>query len=73
MAIFKILKGAKSRIGTETTPFHEGYAYFTPEDGGLYIDSTDSGSQKRIRVTGPTDNILELTQEEYEELEKMLK
>ena len=53
LALFKILKGESSRISTEITPFHEGYAYFTPDDGGLYIDSSDNGVNKRIRVTSP--------------------
>lgn len=53
MSLFKILKGDSSRIGTSTTPFHEGYAYFTPDDGGLYIDSVVNDEQKRVRVTSP--------------------
>ena len=56
MAIFKILKGASSRIGFEQTPFTEGYAYFTPDDGGFYIDSEVDGTQKRIRVNPPGGN-----------------
>ena len=54
MALFKILKGDSSRISTDVTPFHDGYAYFTPDDGGLYIDSEDGGQQKRIRVSSPS-------------------
>lgn len=50
MAIFKILKGASSRIDLDTTPFTEGYAYFTPDDGGFYIDAEVNGEQKRIRI-----------------------
>lgn len=50
MALFKILKGDSSRIDTNTTPFHDGYAYFTPDDGGFYIDSEDNGTQRRIRI-----------------------
>lgn len=50
MALFKILKGDSSRIDLSTTPFHDGYAYFTPDDGGFYIDSEDNGEQKRIRI-----------------------
>ena len=46
MALFKILKGDSSRISTSVTPFHEGYAYFTPDDGGLYIDANG----ERIRI-----------------------
>ena len=46
MALFKILKGDSSRISTDVTPFHDGYAYFTPADGGVYSDSEDTGVQK---------------------------
>ena len=50
MALFKILKGDSSRLSTDVTPFHDGYAYFTPDDGGFYIDSEDNGEQKRHRI-----------------------
>lgn len=50
MALFKILRGDSSRIDLETTPFHDGYAYFTPDDGGFYIDAEVNGEQKRIQV-----------------------
>lgn len=50
MSLFKILKGDSSRIDTSVTPFHDGYAYFTPDDGGFYIDSEYNGVQSRIRV-----------------------
>ena len=50
MSLFKILKGDSSRISTDITPFHDGYAYFTPDDGGFYIDSADNGEQKRTRI-----------------------
>lgn len=50
MALFKVLKGDSSRISTDVTPFHDGYAYFTPDDGGFYIDSEDNGEQKRHRI-----------------------
>jgi len=53
MAIFKILKGASSRIDMAVTPFTEGYAYFTPDDGGFYIDAEVDGQQKRIRINPP--------------------
>ena len=33
MALFKILKGDSSRISTDVTPFHDGWAYFTPDAG----------------------------------------
>lgn len=39
MALFKILKGGKDRINTTTTPLHDGYAYYTEDEGGFYIDT----------------------------------
>lgn len=50
MSLFKILKGDSARVGVDVTPFHDGYAYFTPDDGGFYIDSEDDGVQRRIRI-----------------------
>lgn len=46
MSLFKILRGDSSRISTTSTPFHDGYAYFTPDDGGFYIDANN----ERIRI-----------------------
>ena len=54
MSIFKILEGPSSRIDLETTPFHQGWAYFTPDNGGLYIDTEVDGEQQRIRVKAPS-------------------
>lgn len=54
MALFKMLRGDKANIGTAKTPFHDGYAYFTPEDGGFYIDAEVADAQKRIRVNPPS-------------------
>lgn len=48
--LFKILKGDSSRISTEKTPFNEGYAYFTPDDAGFYIDTVVNSTQKRMRI-----------------------
>lgn len=56
MAIFKILKGASSRIDTTSTPFNEGYAYFTPDDGGFYIDAVVNSTNKRIRINEAINN-----------------
>lgn len=50
MIPFKILRGDSSRISTSVTPFHEGYAYFTPDDGKFYIDSVVDGANKRICI-----------------------
>lgn len=53
MSLFKILKGDSSRIDLETTPFHEGWCYFTPDDGGFYIDTIVGSTNKRIRINPP--------------------
>lgn len=50
MALFKILKGNSARISTDVTPFHDGYAYFTTDDGGFYIDAEADGIQKRYKI-----------------------
>ncbi len=52
MGLFKILRGDSSRISTTVTPFHDGYAYFTPDDGKLYIDAQVGNEQRRICVSG---------------------
>lgn len=54
MALFKILRGDSTRISTDITPFHDGYAYLTPDDGGFYIDAEQNGEQKRIRINPPS-------------------
>lgn len=45
MALFKIFKGLSSNLGADseakTVATHEGYAYFTPDDGKFYIDITN--------------------------------
>lgn len=62
MAIFKILKGSSSRISTTVTPFTEGYAYFTPDTNGFYIDATtDGGVQTRFHVNSTNVTALSLT------------
>ncbi len=50
MSLFKILKGDSSRISLKATPFHDGWCYFTSDNGGFYIDSEDNGVQKRTRI-----------------------
>lgn len=52
--LFRILKGDSSRISTDITPFHDGWAYFTPDDGGFYIDTKgEDGEESRVRVATP--------------------
>lgn len=55
MSLFKPLKGDSSRISLDITPFHDGWAYFTPDNGGFYIDCEVNGEQKRIRVKSPSE------------------
>lgn len=57
MSLFKVLRGDSTRIDTETTPFHDGYAYFTPDDAGFYIDAEVAGAQKRVRINQPTRTV----------------
>lgn len=47
MALFKILQGESSRISRDVTPFHNGWCYYTSDDGKFYIDSEDDGVQNR--------------------------
>ena len=53
MSLFKPLKGDSSRISLDVTPFHDGWAYFTPDNGGFYIDCEVDGEQRRVRVKSP--------------------
>lgn len=55
MALFKIFKGAQDDLPQTK---HEGYAYFTTDEGNLYIDATDT---KRVQVNakGATGLIVE--------------
>ena len=57
MSLFKILRGASSRISKNITPFHDGYAYFTPDDGGFYIDALVGEEEKRILVNPKSEAI----------------
>lgn len=51
MSLFKVLKGDSSRISLDVTPFHDGWCYYTNDDGGFYIDSLDeNGAEKRTRI-----------------------
>ena len=47
MALFKIFKGAKTDLGKSTNgtnKTHEGYLYFTSDEGKFYIDVADSNT-----------------------------
>lgn len=47
MALFKILQGTVNNLnatnddGSAKVPYHEGYCYFTTDEGKLYIDAVD--------------------------------
>ncbi len=43
MSLFKIMKGSKNRLDNQE--LHEGYAWYTTEDGGFYIDASDVDAQ----------------------------
>lgn len=57
MMLFKILKGDSSRISMDKTAFHEGYAYFTPDDAGFYIDAKVGNNNKRLRLNERASSI----------------
>lgn len=48
--LFKILKGPSSRISTDVTPFHEGYAYVTEDGGDFYVDLVMNGVETRVQI-----------------------
>lgn len=55
--LFKILKGDSSRISMDKTAFHEGYAYFTPDDAGFYIDAQVGNNNKRLRLNERSSSV----------------
>ena len=60
MALFKPVIGDSSRISLETTPFHEGWVYFTT-DGFLYFDvnvGTEENAQFISGVCNRKDDLL---------------
>ena len=61
MSLFKPLKGDSSRISLDVTPFHDGWAYFTPDNGGFYIDCEVDGEQRRVRVKSPGSGAAQAT------------
>lgn len=58
MALFKPVIGDSSRISLETTPFHEGWVYFTT-DGFLYFDvnvgTEENPDNQRIKLKADAD------------------
>lgn len=53
MALFKILKGNSDKLDITSTPFNEGYCYFTKDEQKLYVDYLDDeGNQRRDPIAG---------------------
>lgn len=48
MAVFQVLRGKAENL--KKRKFHDGYMYFTPDDGALYIDSELDGEKRRTRI-----------------------
>lgn len=55
MSLFKIFRGKAERLSQQ--PLVDGYAYFTPDDGGFYIDANDGQELKRIKVNDINEKI----------------
>lgn len=55
MSLFKIYKGKAENLSSQ--PLVEGHAYFTPDDGGFYIDATKDGTVSRIKVNNIDEKI----------------
>lgn len=51
MSLFKIFKGKAANLPSD---MHDGYAYFTTDDGKFYIDAEVDGALKRTLVN-PTE------------------
>ena len=75
MALFQVLRGKAAKLLKKK--FHDGYVYFTPDDGAIHIDVETDGEQKRMHVN-PTayqqavDGGFEGTEEEFKKLTAML-
>lgn len=65
MTFLKFLRGKAANLANKV--FHDGYAYFTPDDGAFYIDAETDGEQKRIRVN-PDDYIIEQNSKEKQKI-----
>ena len=62
MALFKISKGNSANLPAEK---HDGYCYFTTDDGKFYIDYIDTNDNnvlKRRAITGVSVEYIEGTQ-----------
>ena len=55
MSLFKIYRGKAENLSSQ--PLVEGHAYFTPDDGGFYIDATKDEQVSRIKVNDIDEKI----------------
>jgi len=55
MSLFKVFRGDSTDL--ESVDFHDGYAYFTPDDGGFYIDAEVDDEEKRICINPKSRSI----------------
>lgn len=53
MALFKVMKGGKDRLASQIK--RDGYAWYTQEDGGFYIDA------RPVNNDGTEDTSAEIT------------
>ena len=51
--LFKPMRGNSARISTNVTPFHDGWAYFTVDDGKFYIDAVDDNNSEKRTCINP--------------------
>lgn len=56
LALFKVFKGTSANLPTEK---HDGYCYFTTDDGQFYIDYLDSDGEtlRRRPISGPGSSV----------------
>ena len=55
MALFKVMRGAKSRLNAQEKS--DGYAWYTEDDAGFYIDAKDSGNVVRRKKINDAENV----------------
>ena len=73
MALFKISRGMAANL---PKTYHEGYCYFTVDDGKFYIDTTDDASGRIVlnAASADTDRLNNIIDETYvtsEELDEI--
>ena len=55
MSLFKVFKGNKSNLNSQTK--HDGYAWYTVDEGGFYIDAENSSNVVERKKINDADNI----------------